>query len=99
MPIAYGKFNADGSKFSGTSNISVSRVLDGTDYHFIVTVSGVDLSTAIGVASTSFGANGGYIINVDSYSGDATKFNVTILRLSSGVRVASDFQIVIYKTN
>ncbi|MBO6513023.1 MAG: hypothetical protein JJ974_03555 [Phycisphaerales bacterium] len=90
-PIAYGSFNFDGSKYSGTPNISA--VWDSTIGRYIVDVQGEFINftnyTIVVTPSTS----NPVIAVANSFSGDA----VVYFHSLASQNISSRFNIVIYK--
>ncbi|MFT3681647.1 MAG: hypothetical protein QM791_15355 [Ferruginibacter sp.] len=63
LPIAWAKFDDQGNRISGTSNISATRLYDGDeDYYYKVSVSGVHLGSAVvSLTGGTWGNAGAYV--------------------------------------
>ena len=92
LPIAYGKFNSNGGKQNGTSNISCGIIAGGDFVEYRISISGgVDLSDAI-VSVTPYNTNGN-TVSVHTFSNVITIYfyNSILEQL-----IHSDFSIVIH---
>ncbi len=92
-PVAYGSFIWDGTKISGTANISA--VWNATDAEYEVTVAGENIVTGEYTSVVTAASNFGTFGTVGSNSG---QLRVRMFRFN-GNRTQADFQVVIYKND
>lgn len=91
LPVAYGRFNKDGGKLNGTSNISCDKFSAGGLVFYIIKISGQDCTNAIfNVTVHDIKANA---IHVESYEAGA---NISFYNFILDDDIESPFSVVVY---